>query len=433
MKRYLRKFLIAILFIMFYFVVNSKVEAAGSIALSSNKQTVNVGDTFSVSVNLSGAQVATLTVRLTIDNEKIDYISGPSNSNFSGGKVIYTWTDPNGGTTPLTGGTIATFTFKAKSAGTANFNVSGNFYSPDEIAINPSFSGTSVSVKNVETTNNQVPNNPSTNNNSGVTNTNQNTNPVPTKPNSNVNTNQNTNNGASNLNTQNKKDNVTQSKSSNANLKSLRLDVEGISPIFDKNITQYYLTIPNEISNISVIAEAEEQSANVQVSGNTEIQNGTSQIKISVTAEDGTIKEYVVDVTKTDNPELTNTNLENLAIENISLIPEFSAEITEYNADLNEDKQSVNILAVPQIEGAQVVIEGNENLQIGENIIRIIVTAKDGQTTKIYTIKLNKKDNKQLEQDIENKVKDNNWITFFAILFVIIVISIVIYFVSRKK
>lgn len=130
--------LLGIIFLSIIFIAN-KVEAAGSVSLSSNKSSVYVGDEFSISVKLSGASAATLTTRISIDTSKVDYVSGPSNSNFSGGRVIYTWTDPNGGTSPISG-TIATFKFKAKATGKASFSVSGDFFDADENSIKPSFS-----------------------------------------------------------------------------------------------------------------------------------------------------------------------------------------------------------------------------------------------------------------------------------------------------
>ena len=76
---------------------------------------------------------ATLTIKINVDTSKVEYVSGPGNSNFVNGRVIYTWTDPNGGLSPITSGTVATFKFKAKSAGTASFSVSGEFYDSNEI------------------------------------------------------------------------------------------------------------------------------------------------------------------------------------------------------------------------------------------------------------------------------------------------------------
>ena len=58
-------------------------------------------------------------------------------------------------------------------------------------------------------------------------------------------------------------------------------------------------------------------------------------------------------------------------------MPEFRTDITEYTAEVGSNIDTLNILAVPQIEGAIVTIEGNENLRVGENVITVLVTAKD--------------------------------------------------------
>ncbi len=134
-------------FFFLVLVVTTKVNATGNVTLSVSKSNVNVGDEFSVNVNLSGASVATLTARLSVDTSKVDYVSGPSNSSFSNGRAIYTWTDPTGGDNPKNAGTIVTFKFRAKQVGKASFSISGDFYSSDEKNINPSFSGTSVNIQ----------------------------------------------------------------------------------------------------------------------------------------------------------------------------------------------------------------------------------------------------------------------------------------------
>ena len=121
---------------------------------------------------------ATLTIKINVDTSKVEYVSGPGNSNFVNGRVIYTWTDPNGGLSPITSGTVATFKFKAKSAGTASFFVSGEFYDSNENVISPSFSGTSVSLQEKSVTppsGNSVNNNINQTNAAGNNNSNQTT------------------------------------------------------------------------------------------------------------------------------------------------------------------------------------------------------------------------------------------------------------------
>lgn len=361
--------------------INNYSQAAGSVSLSATKSSVYVGDEFSISVNLSGASVATLTTRISIDTTKVEYVSGPSNSNFSNGKVIYTWTDPNGGASPISSGTIATFRFRAKSKGTANFSVTGDFYDANENAVKPTFSGKSVTISEVPSST-----------------------PITPTTGENINT-----GGATSPSTSNNTATPTPSSSvsTNAYLKSLQLNAEGISPKFNKNTTQYYLTVSNSVDLINVTASPENNSAKVSVSGNTGLKTGLNKISILVTAQDGkTKKTYTINVTKTDNPNKANANLENLAIEKCTLVPEFNTEVIEYACNLEEDLTQLNILAVPQNQNAKPEIIGNENLQIGENIIKVNVTAQDGVTIKTYEIKVNKKENIKAEENLENQVQE---------------------------
>ncbi len=514
----MKKLLVCVFSFIAYFFIVSQVQAVGNVSLSTNKSSVYVDDTFSVSINLSGVSVASLTSRMNIDTQKVEYVSGPSNSNYSNGRIIYTWTDPNGGASPITGGTIATFTFKAKSQGNANFSVTGDFFTPDEVSASPSFSGTTVSVKNIEVnpggnegtnaggnTGNNAGGNAGTNaggntgtnaggntgaNAGGNAGTNAGGN-AGTNPGGSTGTNAGGNagtnaggstgtNAGGNAGTNAGGSTGTNAggstgtnaggntganaggntgTSSNNNLNSLQLDVEGISPKFNKNITQYYITIAESVTNINVTANPENSKSKVQVTGNNNIPVGTSKIRISVTSESGRTKEYVINVTKTNNPELSNTNLENLAIENITLVPEFNPDITDYTVEFYEDLDKLNILAVPQRENAKVTIEGNENLQYGDNVIKVTILAEDGASTKVYNILAQKKEKarqtdineennsenesreingENVAEDITDKVdknvKNNNMVMFIIIgILAILIIAVIIIIVKKKE
>lgn len=153
---------------------------------------------------------------------------------------------------------------------------------------------------------------------------------------------------------------------------------------------------------------------------------GNNKISINVTAEDGkTKKTYAINVSKTDNPELANTNLENLAVENETLMPDFTPENTDYSLQVGSEVDKLNIIAVPQKPNAVVVISGNENLNSGENTVTITVTAEDKVTTKDYIIAVHKmtaEEELALQNEIVNEVvlletneikeeiKKSNWI-----------------------
>lgn len=468
MKTIKKQIYIIILFAICLLLFATKSQAAGSISLKPSKTSLTVGDEFNISVNLSGASVATLTTRITVDTSKVDYVSGPANTSFSNGRVIYTWTDPTGGENPKTDGTIATFKFKAKAAGTASFSISGDFYTPDEKPVNPSFSATSVTIKEKETTpETPTPTPPSTDGsgsggNTGGGNNSGNTGGSTGSGNNSGNTGGNTgggssgstggttgggssgttggttggntNQGSSNQGGTNQGGNSntgnTQTLSTNANLKELHLNVEGLSPAFQKTITRYNLIVGNDISQISVNAIPEEANAKVSVTGNTNLNVGVNEIKITVTAPDGkTTKSYIIEVTKTENPDLANANLETLAIENVTLDPEFNPDVTSYNAIIGSEIENIRILAIPQIEGANVQITGADNIMFGDNTITINVIAKDGVTNKEYVVNLYKttpeeeNQNNIIEEDGQNiqEQPQEKKITAGQIVFTIII------------
>lgn len=89
-----KKIYITIMFFLFLLLFTIPSMATGNISLKPSKSSLTVGEEFNVSINLSGGSVATLTSRITIDTSKVEYVSGPTNTNFSNGRVIYTWTDP---------------------------------------------------------------------------------------------------------------------------------------------------------------------------------------------------------------------------------------------------------------------------------------------------------------------------------------------------
>lgn len=223
-------------------------------------------------------------------------------------------------------------------------------------------------------------------------------------------------------------------------MKELHLSVEGLSPAFQKTVTRYNLIVGDDINQITVNAIAEDSNAKVSVSGNTNLKIGTNEIKITVTAQDGkTVKNYVIEVTKTENPELANANLENLAIENVTLEPEFSPDIISYNGIIGSTVESIHILAVPQVEGANIEIIGADNIQFGENIITIKVIAKDGITNKEYTVNLYKtteeEENQNVESPDENKQEKVKKVGAGHIIFCIIITGStagVIYMLIRK-
>lgn len=190
----------------------------------------------------------------------------------------------------------------------------------------------------------------------------------------------------------------------NAFLEELRINYEGIVPNFEKNIYKYYLTVPEEVSEIEVLASAENVNSTIEITGNTNLKNGLNIIEIKVTSEDKTqSNSYIIEVTKTNNIELANTNLEILAIENVLLNPPFDSNITNYETEVSNETEKINILAIPQNENAKVEITQREQLQEGDNLIHINVIAPNTFSKRIYTINVYKRNREETIQFLEEE------------------------------
>ena len=91
----------------------------------------------------------------------------------------------------------------------------------------------------------------------------------------------------------------------------------------------------------------------------------------------------------------TNKLLKELKVEGYELSPKFDPQTTKYSLTLKEVSETeeaedtIEITATPEDEKAKVEITGNENFKVGNNIVKITVTAEDG-TARIYTITVSK-------------------------------------------
>ena len=141
--------------------------------------------------------------------------------------------------------------------------------------------------------------------------------------------------------------------------------------------------------------------------GNENLKEGLNVIEIRVTSQDKTNSNtYLINVTKTEDIEEANTNLETLAIENALLYPAFDTNIINYNTEVSNSLKTVNLLAIPENEKATVEIEKDDILKDGNNEIKITVTAANGYTKKRYVISVYKR-NSEEEDKYQEEQKAN--------------------------
>ena len=222
-------------------------------------------------------------------------------------------------------------------------------------------------------------------------------------------------------------------KSSNTMLSALTLDVEGISPEFNKDTDAYTLQVGSDVEAIQITATPEDEKATVQVQGNGNLQEGENTVTITVTAEDGTTKVYTITVNKGNVEQVASLGLSTLTIDGIDMENVFSPTTYEYTIEVNQDVTQLDITAEANEEGATVEIVGNQDFQEGENIVNIIVRSADGEETVTYQLTINK--NLVAATESSNQTQNLIFICLFVGIVVVIVIvaSILLYKRHKRK
>ncbi|MBR5227242.1 MAG: cadherin-like beta sandwich domain-containing protein [Clostridia bacterium] len=198
-------------------------------------------------------------------------------------------------------------------------------------------------------------------------------------------------------------------KSSDATLKTLKVDHEGLTPSFNKNTFMYTLSVGSDVNSIKVTASPNHSKATYSVSGNTNFENGDNTVTITVKAENGTTKTYKIIVTKAENPEKANAYLTNIIVDGVAISEEFARDKFEYTlSEVDWNVEKLNISVFPENQKATFEIEGAEDLKVGENQIKITVTAEDKKTIKEYFLNVVKKEEPAVEV-IGPVVEDNNY------------------------
>lgn len=181
----------------------------------------------------------------------------------------------------------------------------------------------------------------------------------------------------------------TPALSSNNDLASLTVSNARISPSFSAGRTSYTANVPFEVSRLEISATAADSKATVRISNPNLTPNGRTNVRVTVTAENGEEKTYTIAVTRAQDPNSTlsgNNKLSDLVVDGFDLSPAFDPDITEYEVLLPYETESISVIASAQESSASVKVIGGDELIAGEdNEVRILCTAEDG-TERVYTV-----------------------------------------------
>ena len=184
-----------------------------------------------------------------------------------------------------------------------------------------------------------------------------------------------------------------QELSSDNKLVSLNLENYTLTPDFNSDVLEYHVKVPYEKTSITVSGAPSDDNALVTVKGNSNLKVGNNKVVVTVTALDGSKKEYIINVERLDKTTLSSdATLKELAVNKYNLSPDFDPNTYSYNLTIDLNVSQLDIIAKTSDSKAKVEIIGNNFKSVGNYKVIVRVTAED-KTSKDYIINVLKEDN----------------------------------------
>lgn len=215
-----------------------------------------------------------------------------------------------------------------------------------------------------------------------------------------------------------------QKKSNENYLESLVIGNGEISPKFDKNMSNYEVTVPYESNKLDLTYKASDK-AKVEVIGNKDLKVGeTTAVTIKVIAEDGSVRIYTLNVKR--SPLKSNNDLSDIKIDGKKLDDNFDPDNLNYKLTVDGNTDSLDVEAIAKNPNAKVEITGNKNLKEGNNVVMVRVTDENG-FTKSYQIDVEKKSKKILGLTL------GQFFALLSLLLLLLAIIIMLIILIKRK
>ena len=185
---------------------------------------------------------------------------------------------------------------------------------------------------------------------------------------------------------------ITRRKNSNANLKTLTVDGSTLDPSFNKDTVEYSINVGPEVKDLDIAATTEVDTSSYEITGNSNFKNGENEVKITVTAEDGTKKTYTITVNRqgyTDNKlsTLTVSNGDTPYEMTPAFDPDYDSEDGVYEVSVPNDVNRVTLAGTLAGTGSTVTGLGEYALPTGDTLAKVKVTSETGDVRE-YHVKI---------------------------------------------
>lgn len=209
--------------------------------------------------------------------------------------------------------------------------------------------------------------------------------------------------------------------SSDNNLSSLSIDGFDLLPEFNKNTLEYSVTTLPTTTSVKVNAKLSDNKAKLTGTGDVNVIEGTNEVKVVVTAENGTSKTYVINVTVPEKDPIKYTfGKEEYSIlrklpENIPL--NYNKSTLKFNEEevpcLQNETLNITLIYLRNKNNKENFYIYNQNKKIVElyneisnNDLKIYLTNEQLDIKGLIKTELNVNSSKVIAYQIQNNSKD---------------------------
>lgn len=187
--------------------------------------------------------------------------------------------------------------------------------------------------------------------------------------------------------------NVKRNLNNDTSIKGITL--AGVTATYNTSSKKYEVTVPNNITeanNTNLIVTVNDpitsldKEAIVSFANTPLVTTDTNEVIITVTAEDGTIKTYILAVTRTKSNVAT---LDSLTVTNGSFNPSFNKDTLEYTVTVPVETTEFDVNATTTEPHASITSGvGHYTMTESTKEIEVVVVSEDLSTTKTYKLNI---------------------------------------------
>ena len=253
MKQFLKRGL-AILTAFILCLQFGKIDAqAANVVIALSASTVSVGNNVTATISVSGSYISAYTIYVSYNSSVLQYNSASGSAIVNGGGGTVTASGTSAGSFSISFTAIANGSGSITTSGSDVYDINGN-------AISISHAGATVTVATAS-------NNGDTNNGNATTEAGETTETT-----------------------------EDDGRSADCDLASLQVSPGTLTPAFSADRTTYSLQVDEDVTSVVVSASAADGNATTSVSGANSIQKGKNTVRVTVTAENGAVKVYTINV-----------------------------------------------------------------------------------------------------------------------------------------